>query len=100
MGPLVLLIMAVIGAIFIANSVSNITKSFAETGREVLQDGKVIGTEKWILVVQTILSGLSIILLIFVGYYLALLIKAGTNEILHYTPPAVTDTQIPKDGKK
>ena len=101
MGPLLLMITAVIGAIFIANSVANITKSFAETGREVLVDGKVIGTEKWILIVQSVLSGLAIALLLFVGYYLALLIKAGTNEMLHYTPPAVTETQpIAKDGKK
>ena len=67
----------------------------------MLVDGKVIGTEKWILIVQSVLSGLAIGLLLFVGYYLALLIKAGTNEMLHYTPPAVTETQpIAKDGKK
>jgi len=100
MGPLILLITAVISAIFVANSVANITKSFAATAREVLIDGKVIGTERKILVVQSILSGLAVLLLMFVGFYLALLIKAGTNEMLHYSVPAEANSPVASDIKK
>lgn len=87
MGPTFILIFAIIASIFVVNSGTKIIKSFAETGREVLADGKVEGGESCVLYVQTGLSALAIVMLIFVGYYLALLIKAGTNEMIHYVPP-------------
>ncbi|MDA8161642.1 MAG: hypothetical protein M0022_01870 [Desulfobacteraceae bacterium] len=100
MGPLILLIVAIIGAIAIAIALVKISESYAGTVREVLRDEKVSNTEKVILGTQGLFSFIAVCILGFVGCYLIAIIHTGAREILHYTPPAVTDAPATKDVKK
>ncbi len=100
MGPLILLIVAIIGAIAIAIALVKISESYAGTVREVLRDEKVSTTEKVILGTQGLFSFIAVCILGFVGCYLIAIIHTGAREILHYTPPAVTDVPAAKDIKK
>ena len=100
MGPLLLLIVAIIGAIAVAISITKITSNYADTVREVLRDGQISTSEKVILGTQGFFSTVAVCLLAFVGY-LAAVIYTGSNEILHYTPPVVVaDVQTGKEVKK
>lgn len=100
MGPLMLLVVSIIGAIAIAVALVKISESYTETVRQVLRDEKVSNTEKVILGTQGVFSLSGVIVLGLVGWCLVAIIQTGTKEILNYTPPAAVDAQLGKDIKK
>lgn len=100
MGPLMLLLVSIIGAIAIAVALVKISESYTETVRQVLRDEKVCNTEKVILGTQGLFSLTGVMLLGLVGWCLLAIIQTGTREILNYTPPIAVDTQPGKDARK